>query len=123
MLEFWSRRLPVICATIIAVMVANLFYLGAQPIAVGLFPVPWDKLANAITFGTLTALWCGVFRARRPWLVLLIVAAIAAADEIHQIWLPGRSADVADFLADMAASGLVLAALRIHANFRVIRPL
>jgi len=116
-----SGRLPAICLAIIVVLVGNRFYLGAQPIAVGLFPPPWDKLAHALTFGTLAALWCGVFRARRPWVALAIVAVIAAGDEVHQIWLPGRSADLADFLADMAAAGLVVAATRIHANFRAVR--
>jgi len=115
------RHLPAACLLLILILVGNLFYLGAKPMAVGLFPPPWDKLAHAVTFGTLAVLWSGVFRARRPWLTLAIVALIAAADEIHQLWLPGRSADVADFLADMAAAGLVVAATRVHANFRVVR--
>jgi hypothetical protein len=117
----FSRYLPVLCAVLIVVLVGNLFYLGAKPIAVGLFPEPWDKLAHATTFGVLAVLWNGVFRGRRPWLVLALVALTGACDEIHQIWLPGRSADIADVLADVAGAGLVLAALRVRASFRTVR--
>ena len=115
------KWLPVLSMLLIIVLVGNLFYLGAKPVAVGLFPAPWDKLAHAVTFGTLAVLWSLVFRAQRPWLALVLVAAVGAADEIHQIWLPGRSADITDFLTDVAAAGLVVAASRIHANFRAVR--
>lgn len=123
MLESISKRpwWPGACAVMIAVLVGNLFYLGTKPIAVNLFPAPWDKLAHAVTFGTMALLWSGVFRSQRPWLTLLIVALTGAADEIHQIWLPGRSADITDFLADFAAAGLVVTATRVYANFHIVR--
>jgi hypothetical protein len=117
----FSRRLPAFCAMLIVVLVGTLFYLGAQPFAVGLIPEPWDKLAHAFTFGVLALLWSGVFRARRPWLVLVLAALTGACDEVHQIWLPGRTADVFDFLADVAGAGMVLAALRIRTGFRAVR--
>jgi hypothetical protein len=34
----------------------QLFYLGAQPFAAGLIPVPWDKLAHLAVFAFLTTL-------------------------------------------------------------------
>ncbi|HEY4373043.1 MAG TPA: VanZ family protein [Burkholderiales bacterium] len=123
MQAFFSRRLslPVVCAVLIVILVGNLFYLGTKPIAVNLFPEPWDKLAHAVTFGAMALLWSGVFEGRRPWLTILIVSLTGAADEIHQIWLPGRSADVTDLMADMAAAGLVVAAMRVYANFTKVQ--
>jgi len=121
MMRLLWKHLPASCGVMIVVLVGNLFYLGAKPVAVGLFQEPWDKLAHALTFGMLAALWSGVFRARRPWATLLVVGLIAAGDEVHQIWLPGRSADFTDFLADIAAAGLVVAATRIHGSWRSVR--
>lgn len=116
-----SRQLPLVCALLSAALVCNLFWLGTKPVAVGLIPEPWDKLAHVVTFGVLAALWCGVFRAQRPWRTLTIVILIGACDEIHQLWLPGRSADIADFLADIAGAGLVVAAICIHTKLRDMR--
>lgn len=51
-------------------------------------------------------------RSRRTLaLVIGATAAFAAVDEWHQTFIPGRSADVADFVADAtgAATGAVLA--------------
>lgn len=38
--------------------------------------------------------------------VLGAISAFAAADEWHQQLIPGRAADVADFVADVAGAGL-----------------
>src|SRR6266581_322588 len=88
-----ARRL---CLLLAAALVSQLFYLGAQPIAVGLFRAPWDKLAHFTLFGTLTVLfWIGSAKRAR---ILMVFAAIAlgACDEWHQVYLPGREADVFD---------------------------
>jgi len=37
-------------------LVVGLFVGGAQPVAVGLFAPPWDKLAHAGVFGVLAVL-------------------------------------------------------------------
>lgn len=34
------------------------------------------------------------------WLILVILACFAAADEYHQRWIPGRFVEWGDFLAD-----------------------
>lgn len=49
--------------------------------------------------------------ARRLVVVALVLAAFAALDEWHQAFIPGRAADVADFVADVfgAATGGALA--------------
>lgn len=95
------------------VFIANLFYLGAKPFAVGLFPSPWDKLAHLLAFGFLAGLlWLGWLRQRSAW-VVLVVSLIGAADEWHQRFLPGRSADPYDLLTDIFAAILAVAALGV----------
>lgn len=89
---------------IAAVLVILLFILGAQPFAAGLFPAPWDKLAHFLFFGSLAGLVWMASGGSRPLLVVLIVAAIGAADELHQRNLPGRDPDVMDFLTDVLAA-------------------
>ncbi len=37
---------------------------------------------------------------RAVWIILLILAVFAAADEYHQRWIPGRFVEWGDFLAD-----------------------
>ena len=47
------------------------------------------------------------------WLVLSIVGAL---DEVHQMWLPGREAEVGDWMMDTlgAGTGLALASLAMR---------
>ena len=89
-------------------LVLALFHQGAQPYAVGLVPEPWDKLAHMAVFAVIAALFWLMARARRPWLVLLAVAAIGAADEWAQLSQPGRQAGLADLAADVAGAALAL---------------
>ena len=44
-------------------------------------------------------------------LLFVAVSAIGGLDELHQATLPGRVADIYDFLFDAAAAGLVIVAL------------
>ena len=48
---------------------------------------------------------CRVVR-RVAWLAIAIAAGYGAFDEIHQLFVAGRSADVMDWLADFAGSVL-----------------
>jgi VanZ family protein len=98
------------------VLAVNLFVLGAQPIAVGLIPSPWDKLAHAALFAALGALLMIASAGRWGALAVAVLVAIALADEFLQANLPGRVVSVADLAADavgaaagVAAMGLVLA--------------
>ncbi len=99
------------CLVAAAIGTAMLFYLGAQPFAVGLFPEPWDKITHLLAFSTLTGLlWTGT-AGRIPLALIGIIAAIGALDEWHQAGLPGRSMDPADLLTDIAAAILTVAVL------------
>ena len=93
-----------LCLALAAGVTFQLFYLGAQPFAAGLIPVPWDKLAHLAVFAVLTTLlWIGS-ASRMPFAVIATAIAIGALDELHQADLPGRFADTADFLADACAA-------------------
>lgn len=101
-----------LCLATALVIVGLLFYLGGKPVAVGLFPEPWDKLAHFAVFGTVTGLlWIGLGR-RLGLLVIVLIAAIGALDEWHQAGLPGRSADYRDFLTDVGAAIFVVFVLQ-----------
>lgn len=102
-------------AAAIAFLMAGtgLLILGAQPVAVGLFSPPWDKLAHIGAFALIGSA-AGVASGTRGWLrvawCVTGALALGVADELHQIYLPGRSASWADLLAD-ATGGIAGAAL------------
>lgn len=100
---------PWLAALVAVAMIGGLLRLGETSLAVGLIPSPWDKLAHALTFGTIAlSLWLA---ARQRWLgaCVGIAFAIAVYDEWRQLYLPGREADLLDLLANTA--GIALAAL------------
>ena len=92
----------------ICLMLLGLFVGGALPIAVGLFSEPWDKLVHATFFFVFALLLLRFLGLRLLW-VVVIALLIGAADEIHQLFLPGRSAGWDDWFADM--TGVLLCAL------------
>lgn len=68
-------------------------------------PIPIDKVAHTIMYGILGALaawgWVRSGR-RRSWIwPLLAVWAVGAIDELHQGTLATRSAEFADWVADV----------------------
>jgi VanZ family protein len=97
----WVRR---ICQLGAAAMVFLLFWLGAKPVAVGLFPEPWDKLAHFTAYGAIAALLAVGTARRQPLCLILLVSLVGALDEWHQVYLPGRSSDITDFLTDVVAA-------------------
>jgi VanZ family protein len=73
-----------------------------------------DKLAHAAAFGLLAALWSWALAPRNLSVFAAAAIAFLAAkvwgvfDEVHQSFVPGRSADVLDAAADAAGACLVL---------------
>jgi VanZ family protein len=73
----------------------------------------FDKLVHAGLYGVFGFLiyfaiaWKGSGSERVSWKRALAVAALVAVwgglDEVHQIWIPGRSAEVADGVTDTVA--------------------
>ena len=87
---------------------------GAQPVAVGLIPPPWDKLAHAAVFALLAAAigYASGWRGGRMLVVAFVGAmAVGLADEWHQMFLPGRSAGLDDLAADATGAALGAVAL------------
>ena len=107
----WLRRLPV------TLVMGVIFFLSHQP--GGSFSLPKiiniDKVLHCLLYAVLglTALWAlpPQFRQQRPVLagvgVMLFCLFYGITDEWHQSFIPGRSCDIFDVMAD--ASGGVLA--------------
>lgn len=111
------RRLLLV-ALAISIM-ALLFYLGAQPLAAGLFPAPWDKLAHFAVYGTLTALLQLGTASTQTWRVLVLVGIIGGLDEWHQMYIPGRAAELGDWLTDVSAAFITIIACECYMAHRV----
>jgi VanZ family protein len=103
-----------------------IFYLSSQPSidAPALFPGQ-DKLFHLIVFGILGFLAMGTLQASRHgyptgqvWQVVFAVMLYGILDEFHQYFVPGRSADVYDVLAD--AIGGLLGAWAMYYLVRVM---
>ena len=109
----------------VIVYMATIFYLSAQSSP----PVPGrisDKLLHAIEyFGlaivVLRAVAGGLSAAvdgTRARLTMLITVAYAVSDELHQVFVPYRSADARDLLADAAGAAI---ALVVYQAWHIIR--
>ena len=75
-----------------------------------------DKVVHLVMYGVLGFLMCramdnstGTARLRAFLGAFLFCVAMGAADEWHQLYIPGRTAEVADWMAD-STGGLVGAA-------------
>ncbi|MGC2166029.1 MAG: VanZ family protein [Gallionella sp.] len=105
---------------VLGLMLLALFVGGAQPQAVGLVAVPWDKLAHAAFF-FVVSLILARFVSLPVALVFVLAMLVGAADEIHKLYLPGRTAGVDDRLADIAGAAIALTALTLKRNGGRIR--
>ena len=83
-----------------------LFFGGSQSAAAGLIDAPWDKLAHFAVYAAITVLLWLAAGGRAPLAVIAVVIAIGALDELHQAGVPGRTADVIDFLVDAAGAAV-----------------
>lgn len=102
----WRRLYFAACL----LLIAALFYLGSQPFAVGLFQPPYDKVAHFAAFGGMALLLTLASVGRWPLAVVCAVTLVGAMDEWHQVYLPGRSPDIGDLAADIAAAAAVVVA-------------
>ena len=86
-----------------------IYYLSSQPgtDTPMLFPLQ-DKLLHAIVFAILGFLGMGAleaaahgYHAWQVWLVASLVTLYALLDEFHQRFVPGRTVDIYDVMADI----------------------
>jgi VanZ family protein len=112
------RWLRVLAGTLFVLAAALLLYQGAQPYAVGLFPVPWDKLVHAIVFagfGALAWVSMGGTPPLADRIAPMAAFAVGIADEWAQAYVPGRVMDPGDLAADLLGAWL---AVRILVGLR-----
>jgi VanZ family protein len=105
----WMRMLALLAFVFV---LANLFWHGAQPYAVGVVPAPWDKLAHLTVYGGFGALAWVMLGGGRPTAdVLAPMAAVlvGVADEFAQSFNPGRVVGLDDLIADAIGAVLVVA--------------
>lgn len=87
-----------------------------------LLPDASDKLIHAVAYGGLAALLFVGLRApawRRALGIIALIAALGAVDEVIQLFMSHRDADVMDWVADVLGATAVCAAL---AAIRVCLP-
>lgn len=97
------------------IIMATLFGLSSQSgFAQGWIHPPWDKLVHGIAYFVLGLSFCLWIRPQRwqakpllyAFLVIGAVAVFGISDEYHQSMVPGRTASVWDWLADVVGGGL-----------------
>jgi VanZ family protein len=87
-----------------------------------------DKAAHAVAYGGMGFL-CALWRRERGdpagralFSALAFVLVAGAADEIHQRFIPGRSMDLHDWIADAAGGGAgSVASVLLHASVPWLR--
>jgi len=104
----WLR---ILCLGAFAATLAQIFLL-AQPDVVGrLHSIAWDKLLHAAAFGTLAALLWTAVGFEAPLASWLAIAVIGALDEANQLYVPGRTPDLLDVVADALGAAVATIAL------------
>lgn len=90
------------------VLITCLFWLGEKPEWFQLLATdpPADKFLHFFVFGAIAALLRLSTLRFHPLLSFVLAAMIGAADEVHQSYIPGRTASFADFSADLV--GIIL---------------
>ncbi len=92
---------------VIGFIVGGLVIGGARPEMMNLLEKPYDKLAHALVYSFITVLvWLSFSGNRKHFAAVGVSALIAFADEIYQLFLPGREADPIDFFTDISAIGI-----------------
>jgi len=83
-------------------------FLSIQILSMGSLPFelrePFDKVFHVLAFGSLAMMLWIATDGRRPLLVVVGVMALGLADEARQAFIPGRTADLMDFMADALAA-------------------
>ncbi|WP_374090207.1 VanZ family protein [Methylomicrobium lacus] len=90
-------------------LMAILFMAELQGVTAHRVAAPWDKLVHASVYGFLSGLlWCGLVTRQKFWRLLVLMAILGMAHEWLQLYLPGRTSSVWDWLADVSGSLTVM---------------
>ena len=80
----------------------------------------FDKIAHFSVYGLLATLLVRLGRRPRAvWLALLATSLYGASDEWHQSFVPGRSCEFGDWLADTLGGALALTLYRFWPWYRM----
>ena len=99
------RRIALLAAL---ALVVQLLVLPEPSFVPSLTAVVTDKALHAVVFGALAGMLWVLAGGRAPWVVFALVLGVGVADELHQAFVPGRNADLADLLADAAGAAFAL---------------
>lgn len=82
--------------------------------------IGFDKVVHAALFGVLAVLSARARRAqgRSAWPVVVFVALYGAFTEVEQAFIPSRSMELGDFLADTAGAVIGLGVFAVWAQKR-----
>ncbi|MBN1441790.1 MAG: VanZ family protein [Planctomycetes bacterium] len=119
--RFRRSILPAVLWSAVLAYSALIIMLSSRPAPERLrVEIPgFDKALHAAAFGVWAALFLGALASSRTrwsyrrlavW-TLAAAALFGASDEIHQAFVPGRSADVLDWAADVAGAAALLLGL------------
>ena len=97
-----------------ALVIAGGIMLGLLVLRAHPVPGGWDKVAHASTFALIAALLMHGTARQAPLAILAAVVAFGAVDEVHQFFVPGRTADLTDFIADATAAAVVVGLLSLR---------
>ncbi len=115
---------PLIVYAVLIFLVSSLPRVPAPDLGIDYL----DKILHTTAYSVFAVIavraakkWCNALRNNKIYLVVivfLVSALYAASDEYHQSFVPGRSADVNDFYADLFGIILALGAYVIYAQNR-----
>lgn len=88
---------------------ALIFLASCQSKLAGPSVKGFDKVVHFSVYGLLATLVVRLGRGRAAaWLTIVLVSLYGASDEWHQSFTPGRSVEVADWLADTSGGALAV---------------
>ncbi|MEK7279601.1 MAG: VanZ family protein [Nitrospirota bacterium] len=111
------------CWILVFLYAALIFYLSSGPITAD---VPGnDKLYHMIEYGIFSLLLYNAlsssFRKERPWkialLAIILTILYGISDEFHQLFVPSRSSDPYDVVADASGAIIVQGMISIRKRF------
>lgn len=108
---------------LVVLYAALIFYLSSGPITVDL--PGSDKLYHIVEYGMLSFLLYNAlsssFKKERPWkialLAIILTLLYGVSDEFHQLFVPSRSADPYDVVADASGAIIVQGLISIRKRF------
>ena len=112
---------PVLLWSALVGYCALIFFASSRPVPEELhLDIPGlDKVVHAGAYGVWAAIFLGALAAtgrswsygRLAWLTLLATALYGVSDEVHQSFVPGRTADILDWFADVGGAVLLVLAV------------